>query len=954
MVGRERFRREYFPRVEAKTHFGRNDAPSSRHLWVGNLSPHITESLLSEQFLRFGELDNIVFYPGRSYAFVNFKKEEDAAIALRGLQGFVVAGFPLKIEFTKGEKASHGEEYLQGRDERRSFEHGDSFSRRDSRLHLVSPERNNLDRSKGDKGAEPSEVLWIGFPSFLSVDEMSLRNAFAPFGEIEKVTAFPGRSYAFVQFRSVEAACRAKEALQGKLFDNPRVSICFAKSELGSTEHGKNTMNAPFHPYIKPNNHPGPGGPVIGDFHQERNFAGSSNDFNMTPHFISNSETSRDLGSLSFSRNNSLRTGAGGVFEQARMQGLGFDREFSEDLYERHRRGPAVDSGALRRDFPPERPPQRSPLSEDSWDLPDDAFPLREAKKLKTGPFPDKELPEYPFSDLQQEKQHPVLTKVFPNLPEQESFDNFESGPYDFRWNPDYLNKKSLSLAERDDPWKNHDSFEAGSVPLPIKPVNLQRFSHELHPSPMKEEWKWEGTIAKGGTPVCRARCFPVGKVLDVMLPEMLNCTARTGLDMLAKHFYQAANFWVVFFVPESDADIGFYNEFMTYLGEKQRAAVAKLSEKTTLFLVPPSDFSEKVLKVPGKVSISGVILKFQQPSSSFGSHYRPLEVMDSKFPSIPHNRGTDGVSFDENMSYPKPTSPNLRSSSSWGQSFISSSDHFPSASSPFPSLSKPGVGNPLFLEKASDSLGDGRYDQLQRQNPRPPSNWSPHQTLNSNSSINFPSQPAPPVPFDGPMPQKYLLANPNLVQGTSSSQYAPGSSGFPSYGIKPQPSQLEPKPQLSQFEPKPQVPSSVPAPLQPEQLAQLASLLGQRQQLGKASISLVKEDHNQSNLPDPPFQEFKTPQNLVMQNHASASADALVSQFSQVQQQASIVSTVPPVSNIELESGRPLHQGNQQLQNSTREETEADPQKRLQATLQLAAALLQQIQQQAKPSDQK
>lgn len=102
MVGRERFRREYFPRVEAKTHFGRNDAPSSRHLWVGNLSPHITESLLSEQFLRFGELDNIVFYPGRSYAFVNFKKEEDAAIALRGLQGFVVAGFPLKIEFTKG------------------------------------------------------------------------------------------------------------------------------------------------------------------------------------------------------------------------------------------------------------------------------------------------------------------------------------------------------------------------------------------------------------------------------------------------------------------------------------------------------------------------------------------------------------------------------------------------------------------------------------------------------------------------------------------------------------------------------------------------------------------------------------------------------------------------------------------------------------------------------------
>lgn len=416
---------------------------------------------------------------------------------------------------------------------------------------------------------------------------------------------------------------------------------------------------------------------------------------------------------------------------------------------------------------------------------------------------------------------------------------------------------------------------------------------------------------------------------------------------MLAKHFYQAANFWVVFFVPESDADIVFYNEFMTYLGEKQRAAVAKLSEKTTLFLVPPSDFSEKVLKVPGKVSISGVILRFQQPSSSFGSHYRPLEALDSKFPSLPHNRGTDGLSFDEDRSYPKPTSPNLRSASSWAQSYMtSSSDPFPSASSPFPSLSKPIVGDLPFLEKASDSLNEGsKFDQLQRQNPRLSSNWSPHHTPSSNSSISFPSQAAPSLPFDGRTPQKYHLANPSLVQGTSSSQYAPGSSGFPSYGIKPQPSQLEPKPQ---------VPSSLPTPpLQPEQLAQLATLLGQRQQLGKASISSVKEDHVQSNLPGPPLQEFKATQNLVLPNHASAS-DSLASQFSQVQQQASNVSAVPHASNAEVESGRSLHQGDQQLQNSTREETEADPQKRLQATLQLAAALLQQIQQQAKTSDQK
>ena len=102
--------------------------------------------------------------------------------------------------------------------------------------------------------------------------------------------------------------------------------------------------------------------------------------------------------------------------------------------------------------------------------------------------------------------------------------------------------------------------------------------------------------------------------------PEFLDCTARTSLDMLSKHYYQAAGSWVVFFVPENDADMTAYNDFMSYLGDKQRAAVCKLGERSTLFLVPPSDFSEQVLRVPGNVSISGVILKFQQSNPDYSS----------------------------------------------------------------------------------------------------------------------------------------------------------------------------------------------------------------------------------------------------------------------------------------------------------------------------------------------
>ncbi|KAL5981314.1 hypothetical protein ACLOJK_015369 [Asimina triloba] len=526
--GRERSRGEYSSRFGEKSQFGRKDCPPSRHLWVGNLSSHVSEAALTEKFLRFGELDSVAFVPGRSYAFVNFKKEEDAIIAMKGLQGFVLAGMQMKIEFTKGmlrkkssvvnrkllsrieavlEKSSTsslGEEYAQSRDDRHSAERGESFSHKDSRIHQSSPETYRFDKSKGDKNAEPSEVLWIGFPSFLNINETILRRAFSPFGEIEKITAFPGRSYAFVQFRSISAASRAKEALQGKLFDNPRVSICFAKSELGPPERGRHPADGSSQ-HFKPYGPSGPGGQAVDSLRLDR-FGNSSGEFSTgSPRFFPNVEKMpRDSGPFGFSRNSS-----------AQAEGSGsFDRRPSEDLYDHHR-SPVVDGDAFGRDLPPERP-RRNSLFGETWELPEEPFPFREAKKLKSSPFPDKELPEYPFSDSEHEKQH---FRHFSDFPEHESYNRSSgSAPLDFKRPPDTLNHLTRLHAEREGSWKTHDHFE-GPGSLSAKPLKWQQpFPPEFHHSPLNEEWKWEGTIAKGGTPICRARCFPVGKALDSML----------------------------------------------------------------------------------------------------------------------------------------------------------------------------------------------------------------------------------------------------------------------------------------------------------------------------------------------------------------------------------------------------------------------------------------------------
>ncbi|XP_051188864.1 flowering time control protein FPA isoform X3 [Lolium perenne] len=133
----------------------------------------------------------------------------------------------------------------------------------------------------------------------------------------------------------------------------------------------------------------------------------------------------------------------------------------------------------------------------------------------------------------------------------------------------------------------------------------------------------WRGSIAKGGSPVCRARCLPIKKGIEIPLPDVVNCSARTGLDMLAKHYGDASGFDIVFFLPDSEDDFVSYTEFLRYLGSKSRAGVVKVDSGTTLFLVPPSDFLTNVLQVDGPERLYGVVLHIPQMSTA--AVQRPL-----------------------------------------------------------------------------------------------------------------------------------------------------------------------------------------------------------------------------------------------------------------------------------------------------------------------------------------
>lgn len=73
----------------------------SNNLWVGNLASDVTDSDLMELFAQYGALDSVTSYSSRSYAFLFFKRMEDAKAAKDALQGTPLRGNPIKIEFAR-------------------------------------------------------------------------------------------------------------------------------------------------------------------------------------------------------------------------------------------------------------------------------------------------------------------------------------------------------------------------------------------------------------------------------------------------------------------------------------------------------------------------------------------------------------------------------------------------------------------------------------------------------------------------------------------------------------------------------------------------------------------------------------------------------------------------------------------------------------------------------------
>lgn len=569
-----------------KIEFARPAKPC-KSLWVSGVGPSVTKETLEAEFLKFGEIEEFKFLRDRNTAYIDYLRLEDASQALKVMNGKQIGGNQIRVDFLRSQtiRREPGADY-------RDVREGQFLSRDMARLEADAdhsePTHSGFKRQQhaqsfgGRKGDEqPSNVLWIAYPPAVQVDEQMLHNALILFGEIESINSFPGSS--FVEFRSVDEARRAKEGLQGRLFNDSRISIWYATSEIARSKD-------------YPGFHPGMKGPLPDAFSNEPPL-----DHNrpMVPNALSRPATSRGI----LGPNRGVRPlGPQGSFEPL-LSAPDFN-----DLTALHNFPDAIPSsmmggpnwkisppipGMLPSPSQVAKPPIR-PVS-GTWDVFDANQFQRESKRPRIDNLP---VYDSPFPSKKMDDRDWGLDRPYGLGPE---VGGGGSGP---------AREKNL--------------YSPASVRMMTRGTGQGNRDHEI----------WRGVIAKGGTSVCNARCVAVGKGIESEIPEVVNCSARTGLDMLTKHYAEATGCSVVFFLPDSEEDFAPYTDFLRYLGGKDRAGVAKFNDGTTLFLVPPSDFLSKVLQISGPPRLYGVVLKFPQHAPSSSPSVHP-QIFQSQYPDV-------------------------------------------------------------------------------------------------------------------------------------------------------------------------------------------------------------------------------------------------------------------------------------------------------------------------------
>ncbi|XP_073275272.1 flowering time control protein FPA-like isoform X1 [Primulina huaijiensis] len=537
-----------------KIEFAKSAKPC-KSLWVAGISQSISKDELEKEFLRFGTLQEFRFLRDRNTAYVDYVTLDDAAKALRGMNGKRIGGDQLRVDYLRS-LSSKREQGPDSQFPNRSMGPSDFHWMTQNPLKIYSEpslvgskRKNILSVGPQNGNSQLTHILNISYPPAAIIEEDMIHNAMILFGEIERIKTFADGNNAFVEFRSIEEARRAKEGLQGKLFNDPRISIEYFSGELG-----------PENDYIP--HYPG--------------VEGQLREFPFRPVQMDIPGLNHPVIPVNNPGHQPLRPllGPHGPFDPA-LPGP----EFS------------------------------------------DSAPIHKLQNLASQTLMG--VANWRSSPASGIVSSPPAGLIFPNRSAFAAWEDFDDSQHRESKRPRFDAALPFARVEKQGSFHEQYGLISRSGGASGSLTRVGGLGQRLAES----DCIWRGIIAKGGTLVCHARCVCIGDGLDADIPDVVNCSARTGLDLLSKHYDEAIGFNIVFFLPDSEEDFAPYTEFLRYLGSKDRAGVAKFDDGTTLFLVPPSDLLTKVLKVSGPERLYGVVLKFpQQAPSSASVHPQSIQ----------------------------------------------------------------------------------------------------------------------------------------------------------------------------------------------------------------------------------------------------------------------------------------------------------------------------------------
>ncbi|KAJ1290422.1 hypothetical protein BS78_02G242000 [Paspalum vaginatum] len=531
--------------------------PETNTLWVGNLPSHVTESDLMALFAPHGALDCALARAGsRSYAFVLFRSAAEARAAVEATRGEKVKGSAMRTEFARPARAVRN--------------------------------------------------LWVGGIS-PSISKEDLEEEFQKFGKVDNIALSQDQTSAYIDFENLEDAISAHRSLNGKTLGGKELCVDFQRSKGRAEWSEASSFNGRASGSLGDKRGTAPAKASAGTRMREAQptnvlWVGFPGSYKVIDEEALKQEMSAfgvvtkikifqtrqyafvEFASVAEAYNAKMNLD-GHLFKDHRIQILFSNSELAPNKLD----NPTQVSGFPRSEMYPgdgRHGAGRGSGTLQGYD------PLRGGRTR--------------YFD------YDGVSTPGGILPPPEPFDPREAKRMRLDAGADPYDVRAGSTGLYSAGFRHQDS----SVHAEGSSSSVIRVRGAVHRTSYLEHF-WRGSIAKGGSPVCRARCLPITKGSDIPLPDVINCSARTGLDMLAKHYADATGFDIVFFLPDSEDDFVSYTEFLRYLCSKSRAGVVKVDSGTTLFLVPPSDFLTNVLQVDGPERLYGVVLHIPQMSAA-------------------------------------------------------------------------------------------------------------------------------------------------------------------------------------------------------------------------------------------------------------------------------------------------------------------------------------------------